>query len=165
MIGEFPATPDWSALHAYEGVSLRRDIGPDEMRHFLSRLVYLATPYTRRAVDENGAWCLDLSIAAAAEASAWAWRLTRAGLSVVSPIMLSAQMVHDEYAAERASPDAIDPLDHRAWEAWCAPILARCEVVAIPPIAGWDESLGVWREAVGALAVNKTVLLLGDWRC
>lgn len=162
MIGDFPSAPDWAALHDYEGVTLRRDIDMTDMRHFLSRLVYLATPYSRRAVDENGAWHLDLSIAVATEASAWSWRLTRAGLSVVSPIMLSAQMVHDEYAAERPAPDAIDPLDHRTWEAWCRPMLAACDVVAIPPIKGWDVSHGVWREAVAALAVNKTVLILAE---
>lgn len=161
MIGDFPARPDWAALHDYEGLTLRRDVGvPELAQRFAARLVYLATPYTRRAVDENGAWCLDRSIAAATEASAWAWRLTRAGLSVVSPVMLSAQMVHDEWAAERPHADALGPLDWRAWEAWCRPMLAASDLVAIPPIDGWDESLGIWREAVAALAVNKPVVVL-----
>lgn len=162
MIGDFPHAPDWSALHAYEGLTLRRDVSVDGLRNYLGGLFYLATPYTRRAVDENGAWCLDRSIAAAAEATAWAWRLTRAGLSVVSPVMLSAQMLHDEYAADRPNADALGPLDHHAWEGWCRPILARSDAVAIPPLDGWDVSLGVWREVVAALGVNKPVFLLGE---
>lgn len=163
MIGDFPVRPDWPALHAYEGVLLHRDVGVVELADLArSRLIYLATPYTRRAVDENGAWCIDLSIAAAAEASAWAWRLARAGVTAVSPVMLAAQMVHDEYAAERPNIDALGPLDHAAWEAWCRPLLAASAAVAIAPLEGWEVSLGVWREAVAALGVNRPVFVLGE---
>lgn len=163
MIGEFSPDPDWSALHEFEGLTLLRDIGVAELAaRFRGRLIYLATPYSRRAVDENGAWCLYRSMTAAAEASAWAWRFARAGLTAVSPVMLSAQMVQDEYAAEHPHADALGPLDHAAWETWCRPMLAAAELVAIPPIDGWDVSRGVWRETVAALAVNKPVIVMGE---
>lgn len=162
MIGDFPARPDWAALHVYEGVTLRRDVTVAELRRLaMGGLVYLATPYSRRAVDERGRWSLDLSITAMSEASVWAWRLTRAGLSVVSPVMMSAQMVHDEYASERPHQNALDPLDGRAWETWCTPMLAAAQLVVIPPIDGWDRSAGIWREAVAALGANKPVFLMG----
>lgn len=163
MIGEFSPDPDWSALHAYEGLTLLRDFDVvDLAARFRARLIYLATPYSRRAVDENGAWCLHRSMSAATEASAWAWRLARAGLTAVSPVMLSAQMVQDEYTAEHPHEDAIGPLDHAAWEAWCRPLLAASELVAIPPIDGWEVSRGIWREAVAALAVNKPVIVMEE---
>lgn len=155
--------PDWSALHEFEGVLLFRDVKVRELgAGFCPGYAYLATPYSLRAVDERGRWCFDRSIQAMEEANSWAWRLTRAGLSVVSPIVLAAEMVHLEYAGDVAHPDALDPLDHEAWTGWCRPMLSAAAAVAVPPIAGWDASRGVWGEVVSALRAGKPVYVLGE---
>ncbi len=163
MMDDRRLAPDWSALHGYEGLTLYRDVAVRALAlRFASRVVYLATPYSLRVVDDNGSWCPARSTGAAADAARWAWRLTRAGLSVVSPVMLAAQMLQCEYDEDRRHADAIGPLDHQAWESWCLPILSAAGVVAIPPLPGWDESMGVWREAEVALAANKPVCVLAD---
>lgn len=115
------------------------------------RPVYLATPYTLRA-QINGKWSYEASLHASAQAARELGRLARVGITGVSPIVQSAEMVHAE-AFERVRGAApLDPLDARFWQQWCQPILNVCAAVVVPDIDGWAESVGVFQEVMEMLA-------------
>lgn len=125
--------------------------------------VYLATPYSAEVVGPLG-WDFALSMRLQRLAAAAASDLALLGVSAVSPIVLSAQMVH---ATQRflpgrgrdASPwdHAIDPLDHAFWMSWCQPIFNACHAVVVPDIPGWSRSKGVRAEVEAALMLNMPV--------
>lgn len=106
-------------------------------------MVYLATPYSKEVVNAFGKWNRWQSLEASDRAAREMARLCAAGVTAVSPI-------HAAHAICDAAP-SIDPLDERFWARWCQPILQASRAVVIPEIAGWDRSVGVWREAVWAL--------------
>ena len=119
--------------------------------------VYLATPYSREAVDDLGAWCYDRSRAMQRAAAHAAAELYRVGVSAFSPIVQSAAMVHatgsfvgDDRSGVRFVA-SIDPLDSSAWSRWCQPFLNTCGAVVIPEIDGWDRSAGIFAEVRYAL--------------
>lgn len=126
---------------------------PEAVAREAAGLVYLATPYSRIAVDAAGAWCPERSARAMAQATRAAARLAGLGVTAVSPIVLTAGMCH--------ASAALDPLDDPFWARWCAPLLAAARVVVVPDIAGWDRSRGVWREVRAALASNVPVRIYG----
>lgn len=149
--------PAWGAIMKV------RDWGDDRLIHFgatpgsvarsTSGLVYLATPYSKIAVDRAGRWSLVESMCASERAAKAAARLTALGITAVSPIVQAAAMCHASHA--------LDPLDAVFWTRWCAPLLDACQAVVIPDIAGWDRSEGVWIEAREAVAQNKPVFVYG----
>jgi len=162
MIGDLPQTPDWTpgALGALEA-HLRRDAGffaaAGDLR---GCLVYLATPYSKLAVDERGRFSLGASLHAQMAATSWTSRFARAGVSAVSPIVMSADMVHFDQAQERRP--LLDPLDAPFWERWCRPLLLAADAVAVPPIAGWAQSAGIWREVLASLSALKPVWIIRE---
>jgi len=163
MIGDLPQAIDWRStdLHEFEGILLHRDVPlADAALHFAGRLVYLATPYSKLAVDASGAFNLARSIHAQTLATSWALRFAAAGVTALAPITLAGDMIFRDRAT--AGAQALDPLHHAFWEAWCRPMLSNADAVVIPPIPGWDQSRGVWREALAALGAMKPVYLLGE---
>lgn len=148
-----------SRARAWGAIMNVRDWGRDPLIHFgaspesVARravgMVYLATPYSRIAVDGDGRWNLTASMVAADRAARHAARLAAVGITAVSPIVQSAAMCHASHA--------LDPLDAAFWTRWCAPLLARCGVVVVPDIEGWDQSDGIWREVQEAVAAMKPV--------
>jgi len=144
------AGPGWGELVA---ISRRRvdpliRFGADPetvARHAGGRPVYVATPYTRLAVDAAGAWDILRSRDAQRRATVYCAQLTVAGATPISPVMISAEMFHH-------APPTPHPLDHDFWMRWCRPLLSACGVIAVPEIPGWAQSDGIWAEVLWALA-------------
>lgn len=112
-------------------------------------LVYLATPYSRIALNDLGNWSFHASAEAMERASRAAAKLAKAGVSAVSPIVMAADMCHSDVT--------LDPLDAPFWSSWCAPLLAASHAIVVPDIPGWDRSVGIWHEVLEALSRNKPV--------
>ncbi|UXO94035.1 hypothetical protein Pan4_48 [Pseudanabaena phage Pan4] len=110
---------------------------------------YLASPYTKIA-QRGGKWAYDLSLAASAQAAREMGRLARCGVSAISPIVQSAEIVHFERALAAAG-QMLDPLDANFWESWCRPLLNVSCAVVVPDIDGWAQSDGVFREVMWTL--------------
>jgi hypothetical protein len=146
-------TPAWGALM---NVS---DWGRDPKLHFgatpetvardCDGLVYLATPYSKLAVDKAGRWNRVESMMAAERAARHAVRLCALGVTAISPIVHAAALCH--------ASNAIDPLDAMFWTRWCAPLLAASTAIVIPDIPGWDTSDGIWHEACAGVAMGLSV--------
>lgn len=119
-------------------------------------LHYLATPYSKLAVDERGAWCPVRSLEAAMAADGWAAKLALEGVTAISPISQAASMV------QIVGPDVLDPLDDVFWTRWCAPLLAACASVIVPPIAGWRDSAGIRREMAAARDTNTPIYFIAS---
>lgn len=120
------------------------------------RLVYLATPYSKLAVNDSGEWCRVGSYEAAVRAALWAGLLAAEGITAVSPIVQSVEMVHSDLCGD------LNPLDEVFWEGWCRPLLAASDVIVVPPIPGWRESEGIWIEVCSALSTNRPVYLIDE---
>lgn len=127
---------------------------PDRVAAAEPGLVYLATPYSRIARDDHGNWSRYGSVEAMERAGRHAARLCKAGVTAISPIVLSADICHTDAT--------LDPLDADFWHRWCAPLLAACHSVVVPDIPGWDASLGIWHEVRRAHAVWKPVHVYAD---
>ena len=111
--------------------------------------VYLATPYSKIA-QRDGKWAYDLSLVASAQAAREMGRLARVGVSAISPIVQSAEIVHWDLATALTGKK-IDPLDAAFWEDWCRPLLNVSCGVVVPNIDGWVQSDGVYREVLWTL--------------
>lgn len=153
------AAPDWPLFHQHHLRSgiVRKDASvQDCIASCRGRLAYLATPYSRIAVNAAGDWCPIRSEAAGFKAALWAARLARGGVTVVSPIAQAAAMVGVDLGR------GLDPLDDAFWTKWCAPMLNACSAVIVPPIAGWQHSDGIWHEVCRSVRCNVPVWLLKD---
>lgn len=151
--------PGWAELVAADGDgdlmfgATERDVlGYVDRGH---SIVYVATPYSKRAVTPAGVWDRWLGDVAAGCAVAACARLLHQGVTAVSPIALAHQMVVESMWGGRA----IDPLDQGLWQAWCAPLLEACDAVFIPDLPGWADSVGVLHEAKVTLARQRPVLV------
>lgn len=151
--------PNWKALHD----SVWTDTGmlvfgatlPKIVTRAKGKLIYLATPYSKLVVDAEGVWSEFKSDLNGSVAVGWQSELAGHGLTSISPIAASMAI------CEMASADYdLDQLDAEFWERWCFPLLARSEALVIPPIDGWDESVGVWREAVYFLKHCRPVFVM-----
>ena len=154
---KFPAEPDWGWLRAtYPGGALLNvDASVSEVAARLRHAqAYLATPYSRQVVKEDGLWCRALSAQAELRAARWSRFFFIEGVTAVSPIVLSCAVCHADFEGH------VDPLDDAAWSSWCQAMLAASGAVIVPPIDGWDQSRGVWRETCWALANNVPVFLV-----
>lgn len=163
MIGDFPPRPDWTgaALVNYRGLLLHEGVTlADAAPQLRGKLVYLATPYSRVVVDERGRWEIGLNAQAVAAATRWACRLARLGVTAAAPITMAGDMIAHDYC--RAAGPELDPLDARFWEAWCRPLLEKSDCVVVPPLPGWRDSTGIWRECVAMLGVGRPVHLLTE---
>ncbi|MEC7763365.1 MAG: DUF1937 family protein [Pseudomonadota bacterium] len=127
-------------------------------------LVYLASPYSKIAVNADGWWELGRSTEAGVRAAIWSARFAAAGVTAISPIMLSADMcaLRVPSLREGATAPRLDPLDAGFWTDWCFPLLISCDAVVVPPIEGRDRSAGVWGEVVTALSASKAVYWIGE---
>jgi hypothetical protein len=156
---EWPDEPDWPRLiDQYSGASLLFPSAAfiDAVSFCRGGLAYLATPYSREAVDLNGIWSAVRSDDMARQASKWVLHCAVNGVSAISPIAQAVAMMDVDGA------HTVGPLDHSFWMNWCMPILRASSSVIIPPIAGWDRSIGVWQEAVWALRHNVPVHIIRE---
>lgn len=122
--------------------------------------VYLATPYSRRAVDSEGRFDASRSRAAIDFAVYESARLLEFGVSALSPIAISGAMVHAnlEKGWRLALPD---PLDGRTWERWCGPLIDASCAVVVPDPPGSLQSQGVRQEVLYAISRNRRVFFYG----
>lgn len=154
-----PSAPDWRYLaeyYAQGGYGLLRTDATfiDAVDRCRGSLAYLATPYSRNAVKPDGQWCPVRSDGMAHEAAKWAAHCAVNGLTVVSPIVQAVAAINTDVS------QSLDPLDEKFWTHWCAPLLAACHAVIVPPIDGWQGSAGVWHEVCRALRCNNPVFLI-----
>ncbi|SER50455.1 protein of unknown function [Tranquillimonas rosea] len=119
------------------------------------RLVYVATPFRRHVIDDAGRFSPALAIETAEKAHRWVRTLAVEGVTAISPIVLSVDLT-------AGSADDLDPMDDGFWTAWFHPLLVRSQLVVIPPLPGWRESEGVWREAITALRHGIPVHCIGE---
>ena len=156
---DLPRTRNWNApaLDTYARACLLRHdarLG-DVISHSRGCLSYLATPYSKLARDDDGAFSSAGSLECAARAARWARLLALEGITAVSPIIQAVEMVHVDVIDPQ-----LDPLDERFWEGWCQPLLNACGGVIVPPIPGWKESEGIWVEVCAALRAQRPVFLI-----
>lgn len=161
-VPEFPTlsgTRNWSSptLDAFsDGGLLHRNCSlADVVAKCRGRLCYLATPYTKTVIDLDGDWNFGASMVSSEVACQWARRLCIEGVTAVSPVIQSVEMVHSDFLDQH-----LDPLNSVFWTRWCRPLLAASDVVIVPPIAGWDSSDGIWAEVISALGSNREVFLI-----
>jgi len=148
---------DWAFLAStYGGSGLFRAAVPfgEVIDRCRGRLTYLATPYSKIAVDLDGHFCHMNSGDAARAAANWVTHCGISGVTAISPIVQSVVMINSKFGHD------MDPLDDAFWGRWCGPLLKACGAVVIPPIDGWDSSVGVWLEARNALKSNKPVFVI-----
>lgn len=151
-------SPDWERLRTEFGFcALLQEAVPLSGFGGLTggRLVYMATPYSKLVTADDGSWDHGRSVAVEVRTARWAREFALQGVTVASPILtacaiLNADVLHCD----------IDPLDDDFWACWCQPMLEACSAVVIPPMSGWDQSLGVYREALWALSYMVPVYLL-----
>lgn len=127
--------------------------------------VYLATPYSKRAVDRDGRWSLGESGRLEAEAAREVARLKLVGVSAFSPIALSCSVVHATLNpfSIKAKPDpAHDPMDAACWLTWCMPFLLAARAVVVPDLPGWDQSEGIKAKVTEALGAGMPVILYSN---
>jgi hypothetical protein len=153
-----PDTPDWDHPHLAgfeQGQLLYRDAAlADVISHCRGRFCYLATPYSKVCLTDDGECNQMESLSCAMRAARWARILAVEGITAISPIIQSVEMVHVDF------DEWLDPMDATFWTGWCQPLLKACDPVIVPPIDGWRESLGIWQEALFALRTNRPVFLI-----
>lgn len=91
-------------------------------------LAYLATPYSKYPGGLDAAF---------RDAAALAARLLVAGIAVYSPIAHTHPL---------AIYGDLDPLDHSIWLPFDAAMMARCDVLIVAHMDGWEQSFGVAHE-------------------
>jgi hypothetical protein len=128
--------------------------------------VYVATPYSREAVDDAGLWDYYRSIRLDYVAARAVNDLRVAGVSAISPIVESHMMVaatgrHQAlgHTGAVAFVPAINPMDGAAWLRWCLPIVAAASAVVVPDLPGWDKSAGIKAEVRAAIDQRKPVFI------
>lgn len=125
-------------------------------------MVYLATPYSKEVVGEDGGWSYELSLLRQAEASYEARRLGEAGITAISPIAQSAAMCHLTARGPRWGLGPLDPLDAGWWTEWCRPLLRLAPAVVVPDLPGWWRSAGILEEAEAKIAQGGLVFLYAE---
>ena len=167
------AVPDWTDLLSAARAGMLPCLHVGQTPASIAKVfggkqpVYLASPYSREAVDVLGAWSYELSNLAARRAARACADLLTHGVMAVSPIVQAVWMINASGAFEgqrrggvRFVP-SLDPLDAGLWMDWCQPLLNVCGAVVVPDIPGWQESNGIWAEVAQALTRNVPVYLYG----
>ncbi|MGV6840590.1 MAG: DUF1937 family protein [Planktomarina sp.] len=155
---KWPQGPDWDnpnliPFQAGELLYRNADLGM-VADHCCGSLCYLATPYSRVAVYDDGEWSPCESLQCSDRAARWARHFALDGVTAISPIIQSVGMLHCDLGGD------LDALDAAFWENWCRPLLVATGPVIIPPIPGWNHSVGIWREAIYALEHNRSVFVI-----
>jgi hypothetical protein len=133
-------------------------LSPVRAARGLPPLVYLATPYSKRARDAAGAFDWAAADEAAREANAYCAAFERLGLTAISPIVNAHAIVRRHGVEMGPQAAAALALDAVHWTRWCAPLLAACGAVYVPALRGFDVSDGIAHEVAEALAANKPVV-------
>ena len=127
---------------------------------------YVATPYSREAVNDLGHWDYLLSGRLARKAARVVNDLRVAGVSAISPIVESHMMVaatgsHQALGHTQAVAfvPSVDPMDAGAWLRWCMPIVGAAAAVVVRDLAGWDRSAGIKAEVRAAIELRKPVFI------
>lgn len=161
---DLPHQRNWQApnLEAFENIGLFvKDAKLDEVVNLCkNRLCYLATPYTKIAQHDDGEFDPTESLDCATRAARWARLFALEGVTAVSPIIQSVEMVHSEFLEQ-----SLDPLDVQFWEQWCFPLLRQSEAIIVPPVGGWDTSDGIWGEVRYALMSGRKVVTIYAGEC
>jgi hypothetical protein len=129
------------------------------------RPVYLATPYSRQVIDHAGEFCHEKSVHQMMLAARVSAGLLSVGVTALSPIVLSAAMVHacgafrGNAKGRVAFVSSLDPLDADLWARWCQPLLNVCAAVVVPDFPGWDRSDGIRAEVEWAVLHNLPVFV------
>ena len=156
---DLPTSRNWRApeLEAFvQAQLLHPETSLKEVsKRCLGTMAYLATPYSKVALDDDGEWNATASLECGARAGYWARPLALSGVTAISPISQAVEMIHADFRCTR-----LDPMDAEFWENWCRPLLVASRSVIVPPIDGWDESEGIWHEVRAALMARKCVYLL-----
>lgn len=141
---------------------LFRDVSADYVaaRHG-GELAYLATPYSKLCRDRSGGFNRSASITCVYSGAYWQRAFALRGLSTVSPIVMAGLIAESDMAEE---VQEVDPLNAPFWENWCRPMLEKADLVVVPQIDGWRDSLGVWCEVQTALARDVPVFLVSACR-
>lgn len=139
---------------------------PERVAHVLGGkgVAYVATPYSREAVDGNGLWSFECSGRAAHLAAIELNQLRLAGVSAISPIVQAHAMIGatgfkqaiGESGAVAFVP-RIDPLDAALWMRWCRPLIAASSCMVVPELPGWERSSGIRAEFITAINQGKPV--------
>lgn len=160
-LGATPLPParDWdhAALNLYAGgwrLFFNAQLA-DVVAHCRGGLAYLATPYTGAVQRSDGCFDVARSLACSVRAARWLRLLALEGVSAVSPVVQSVEMLSADY-----TEGALDPLDGAFWAQWCRPMLRAADTVIVPQIAGWRESDGIWAEVREALLSGKRVFVM-----
>lgn len=130
--------------------------------------VYLATPYSRIVLDDQGQWDHGRSVRAMMAAGEAAGDLMALGVAAFAPIAQSCVMVHarGHYSGTVKGgvvwQNGIDPLNGEMWAAWCQPFLNICGAVVVPDLRGWDQSRGIWAEVQFAVSRQIPVFVYGS---
>ncbi|MCW1934553.1 DUF1937 family protein [Pararhodobacter zhoushanensis] len=129
-----------------------------DVAHRASGLVYLATPYTKRAAP-GGVFDWAAAESAARDAAECANVLSLLARTAVSPVVMAHQMI----AAGRGKPwqriVEAHALDADFWSDWCGPMLWACRFVYVPNLPGWRECDGVARAIAQAHDAGKVILI------
>lgn len=166
-------TPDWSellrlgrngevpCLHlGQSAASVAKSFGGKQP-------VYLATPYSREAVDVLGCWSYQASNQAKRRAARACADLLNHGVTAISPVVLAVAMINATGAFGVTRREGfqfvprLDPLDGGLWYDWCQPLLSMCGAVAVPDVPGWQDSNGIYAEVAQALTRNIPVYIYG----
>lgn len=130
---------------------------PRDVAKRASGLVYLATPYTKRAAP-GGVFDWGAADRAARDAAECASILSFQGCTAVAPIVLAHQMIAVQLGTSRQKIAERNALDAAFWTRWCAPLLWACRFVYVPDLTGWRESEGIAHEIAQAHAYNKIIM-------
>lgn len=151
-----PERIDWDSVHLvhYKQASLllvdaTLQEAEDKCR---GSLCYLASPYTKRVVIRDEGWDGMASLEMATAAGLWCRSFASAGITAVSPVIQAVEMIHADFT------EWLDPLDEGFWARWRQALMRACGPVVIPPIEGWQQSEGIWRDVVAALQQNRPVI-------
>lgn len=151
-----PDRPDWEWLRMRHGGAnlLRFDADLlDVARVMQGRVGYLATPFSG-VVAAGGRFSRARAEAAAEDAALWCLWGAANRLTLVSPVVCSMAMIARDLSG------TLDVMDGDFWRSWGQPLLRTCGGVVVPPVPGWQASVGVWRAACHALRYNSPVFLL-----
>lgn len=143
--GPFDWGPIVQAAHRGDLDLVQFGSTPADVARHAKRPVYLSTPYSREVVNAHGDWMHGKSTALMLDAGLQIGRLKEAGVTAISPIVLSATVVH---AASHNSDHMKrhNPLDATAWMQWCNPLMHVCGAIVVPDLPGWWRSEGIKAE-------------------
>lgn len=148
MLAPKPGVLDWQELRAAPTV---RHLRVEALDVPYGEIVYVATPISRYLARGEAGQCLQL----AAEWQGW---LLSEGLSPICPALLTVAPLlarGDDHVGLM-----LQGMEHDWWMRACLPWMDACNWCVVPPITGWDQSVGTWQEAMTFARWGRPVRLL-----